>query len=998
MSDHTRRLPIVSHGGEPVDRAARSGGDEARDAARDEDRQLEQSAAPLGDPGGTEHPDRREFFGIAGASLALAGLAGCGRGPLRDDIEPYVHEPEDVVPGRASSYATSVPAGAAETGVLVTTHMARPTKIEGNELHPASDGATDAVTQAILLSLYDPDRSATLFRDGGATTWRRVLADMRAALARHEADGTGLRLLTGAVPSPSIAETYDRFLGRFPGSMWHAHDPLAPTRARAGIEQAFGTIGDLHYRLDEARVVAAFDSDFLMEGAGAVRYARDFAQGRRRGAADMLRLYAAEPMPTVTGSVADHRLPLRSGDVGRTMLALAAELGVARSGPGDETEREASWVRALARDLEDSPGRSLVAVGERQPVSVHALAMAINDHLQNVGRTLIITEPVDESAGAGTLSELAADIEAGDVQTLLIAGTNPVATAPADLAIGDRIEAVDVSFHLGLYRDETARRCRYHVPEAHPLERWGDGRAFDGTLSLRQPVIRPIDGGRSPLDVVAALTPDAVDVAGEGPGADRERLRAYWRGHPAFAADFDATWRRTLHDGVVPASALPPMSVTLRDDALSGSRGELEGARQQGGDEGDLELAFALHPRVLDGRYANNEWLQELPTPITNLTWDNPAMVGPTTAERLGIRSGDEVRIRSGQAEVLAPAWVIPGHAEGAMTLHLGYGRELGRVAEGRGFSAEALRSSEALWRAAGQAQATGRTWTIASTQHHHQMEGRDLIREASAEAYERDAEIFARPIPDLSLYPDWEYPAEKWAMVIDLNSCIGCGACMVACQAENNIPVVGKEEVVNAREMHWIRVDTYYTGDDDDPEFRHQPVPCMHCERAPCELVCPVQATVHSTDGLNDMVYNRCVGTRYCSNNCPYKVRRFNFFDYARRDEAHLDPGRNPEVTVRTRGVMEKCTYCVQRISLARIEAKNEQRPIRDGEVVTACQQVCPADAIVFGDGNDPDARVTEVRQSPRNYGLLEELNTRPRTTYLAKLTNPGPERGSGR
>ena len=934
-----------------------------------------------------DYPDRRDFFRIAGASLALAGLSSCGRGPLRDEIVPYVHEPEDVIPGRASHYATSLPIGAGTIGVLVTTHTGRPTKIEGNELHPSSgDGATDAITQAQVLSLYDPDRSQSLLRDGRPTTWRRLGADLRGALAAHRVDGSGLRLLTGAVPSPSLAEQIREFLGQHPGSRWHVHDPLAPAHTREGIARAFGVRGDVHYRLAEARVVAAIDADLFTHDTGAVRYARDFARARRRDA-DMVRLYAAEPMPTTTGAMADHRLALPASAIESVLRALAAELGldveVGEPPPGGAgTER---WIRQLARDLQENPGRGVVAVGERQPPSVHALALAINDRVQNIGRTVMITAPIDESAEAEPLEPLVADIGAGLVQSLIILESNPVATAPDDLQVAERLAEVPTSLHFGMYHDETGQRCRYHVPAAHPLEGWGDGRGFDGTVALSQPVIRPIHGGRTASELLAELSPSPEARAVSGPEGDRARLRAYWRRQGVLEPGFDAMWRRALHDGVVPGSALAPQDVTLDENAAA--------EPPQPGGTG-LEIAFALHPRVADGRFLNNEWLQELPDPVTTLTWDNAALMSRRTADALGVDAEDEVEIRLGARAVAAPVWIVAGHADDSVTLHLGYGRPFGRIGQGIGFRAETLRSSEAAFFARGaEVSPTGRQWPLATTQDHHQMEGRDLIREASAGEYRANRTIFERPLPELSLFADWEYPEYRWAMSIDLSTCIGCGTCTIACQAENNIPIVGKEGVQRSREMHWIRVDTYETGDPAAPEIRHQPVPCMHCERAPCELVCPVQATVHSSDGLNDQIYNRCVGTRYCSHNCPYKVRRFNFFDIRRADEPQLDPQRNPEVTVRTRGVMEKCTYCVQRISLARIESRREGRRIRDGEVMTACQQACPADAIVFGDLNDPDSRIAQLRQSPRSYGILEELNTRPRTTYLAKLTNPAPD-----
>jgi molybdopterin-containing oxidoreductase family iron-sulfur binding subunit len=647
-------------------------------------------------------------------------------------------------------------------------------------------------------------------------------------------------------------------------------------------------------------------------------------------------------------------------------------------------------VQTVAADLRAHRGRSAVIAGDEQPAVVHALAHAINAALGNVGATVLYTAPVAAAPveHAASLGELIADMDAEQVELLLIAGGNPVVTAPADLGFAERLATVDLRVHLGLYDDETSRLCHWHLPETHYLEAWSDTRAFDGAVTIMQPLIAPLYEGRSAHEVLAAF-------AGEPERKGYDLVRAHWRGaRGGDDASFERFWRRALHDGVVPDTALPPTPVALRRDWL-----EPEDAA--GADEaGDgLDLQLRLDPTVFDGRFANNGWLQELPKPLTKLTWDNAALVSPATAARLGVASEDVVELVYAGRTLRAPVWVLPGQADRVVTVHLGNGRTRGgRVADGAGFDAYVLRTAAAPWGGPGlEVRPTGERYPLACTQQHHGMEGRHLIREATLADFRADPHVLHEgahdPPPDMTLYPPHPYEGYAWGMAIDLGACTGCNACVVACQSENNIPVVGKDQVARGREMHWIRIDRYYEGALANPAVRHQPVPCMHCENAPCELVCPVNATVHGDEGLNEMVYNRCVGTRYCSNNCPYKVRRFNFYLYSDWTTESRKLAANPDVTVRSRGVMEKCTYCVQRINQGRIQAKKEDRTIRDGEVVTACQQACPAEAIVFGDINDPESRVARLKKDPRNYTLLADLNTRPRTSYLALVTNPNPE-----
>jgi molybdopterin-containing oxidoreductase family iron-sulfur binding subunit len=943
------------------------------------EREFPAGAEALDDPAG-----RRRFLKLMGASLAMAGVA-CTRQPL-ETIVPYVQQPEEIVPGRPLTYATAMPLGGYGFGVLAEAHMGRPTKIEGNPDHPASLGATSAFMQASVLSLYDPDRAQTVRHLGEIRPWGDFLEALRAAIeAQRPERGAGLRLLTRTVTSPTLAAAIAALRESLPEMRWHQHEAASRDAARAGARLAFGVPVETRYRLEQADVILALDADLLGAGPGHLRYAREFSRRRRvdGGGATRNRLYVVESMPTSTGAMADHRLPLRSSDVEAFAEAVAAAVGASARGEGGGPR---DWIAAAARDLRNHRGRSAVVAGDGQPPRVHALAHAINEALGNAGRTVVHTdaveaEPVDQ---IGSIRDLVRDMSDGRVRLLVILGGDPAFDAPADLGFAAAMDRVGLRVHLADHDDETAARCHWSIPRAHYLESWGDVRAFDGTASILQPLIEPLWGGRTDAEIVAVL-------AGRPTARAHDLVREHWA--PRLGPGFEAAWRRALHDGLVRGTELPARSVAVSPGWDRGA-----GPAPRAG-AGDLEIVLRPDPTIWDGRFANNGWLQELPKPITRLTWDNAAIVSPATAGRLGVASEDVIELRVGGRAVRAPVWVQPGHAGGSVTVHFGYGRRrAGRVAEGAGFDAYPLRAAAAPWFALGlEVARTGERYPLACTQIHHAMEGRDLVRAADL-AHFREHPDFARhighePGPEETLYPpDHPRGDYAWGMSIDLNACIGCGACVVACQAENNIPVVGKEQVAVGREMHWLRVDRYYEGDLDNPRVLHQPVPCMHCENAPCELVCPVGATVHSSEGLNDMVYNRCVGTRYCSNNCPYKVRRFNFFNFHPDVAPTLKMLANPDVTVRGRGVMEKCTYCVQRINGARITARREDRRIRDGEVVTACQAACPAEAIAFGDIGDPASDVARRKADPRSYGILTELGTRPRTTYLAAVRNPNP------
>lgn len=982
--------------------------------------------------------DRRKFIHLMGASVALAGLSGCHfRLGAQPKLIPYVKQPEEIVQGNPLAFASAVSLAGYGVGILVESREGRPIKIEGNPDHPASLGRMKPFLQASLLNLYDPDRSQNVLDRGEISTWDSFITVARQAMAREEASGgAGLRVLTENVTSPTLGAQIGALLTQFPQARWHQYEPVHRDNVHAGAQLAFGRPVNTVYRFDRADVIVSLDADFLQTMPGNLRYAWDFGEKRRvrKNKTTMNRLYVAETTHTVTGAMADHRLPLKPSQV--EALARGLQTGAAPAG------LDVPWFEALLSDLQSNAGRSVVVVGDEQPAVVHALGHAINASLGNIGQTVLYTNPVEvrPESHVESITTLAGDIRAGRVKTLLMLGGNPAYSAPADLEF-DKLLADDklvpLRVHLAPFVDETSRLCHWHLPESHFLESWSDTRAFDGTVSLVQPLIAPLYEGRSAHEVLSIWEGRAR--------AGIDLVRENWQQTTGLRdLAFEKFWERSLNTGLVAGSALAPLSLTPRADVAATTAAA---AATNG-----LEISFRPDPHVWDQRYSNNGWLQELPKPLTRLSWDNAAFVSPRTAESLGVTNddfegfnGDMVALTHAQRTVSAPVWVLPGQPDGVVTVHLGFGRtSVGEVGNGVGFRAEALRTTGAQWAGGGvTARKLGARHQFASVQHHHSMEGREIVKVATLDEFRKKYGQVATEAGreetaegnqalqnpgdevrrqdgvdqgaqgereeggrhDLTLYNDAEfaYDGYKWGMVIDLNVCIGCNACSLACQAENNIPVVGRNEVRRGREMNWIRVDRYYEGTSlDNPDTVFQPVPCMHCENAPCEPVCPVAATVHSHEGLNQMIYNRCIGTKYCSNNCPYKVRRFNFLKYTAGsagpgttnfDLPVMQMATNPEVTVRGRGVMEKCSYCVQRINRVRIATKTQGRLIKDGEVITACQQACPTDAIIFGNVGDKDARVTALKYEPHNYSLLNELNTKPRTTYLAKLRNPHPD-----
>lgn len=1000
---------------------------------------------------------RRNFIKVMGASLAFGGLTGCVIQPA-EKIVPYVRQPEEIIPGKPLFYATAMTLGGVATGLLAKSNEGRPTKIEGNPEHPGSLGATDVLAQASLLDMYDPDRSQEILYRGNPSTWQIFMTQVRAKLEENRLDGgAGVRFLSETVTSPTLIAQMRQILSEMPNARWYQYEPINKDNAIAGAKMAFGSPAQPIYKFDQATRIVSLDKDIFSDFN--VRYIKDFNKSRlyNHEKTDINRLYAVETTMTLTGAKADHRIAVKPSQMTEIAKAIAAACGV--GGASSTYTENAQWIQALGRDLQANRGKSIVIAGDNQPPMVHAVAYAINAALGNVGTTVSYIEPMQPFADVlqiDQLRQLIQEIDGGAVKMLVIMGGNPVYNTPADLKLNaDRMNKIGVRVHLGLHVDETAELCHWHVSEKHYLESWGDTRAFDGTVSITQPLIEPLyeshnihevaqvffkeNYDKKDYDIIKenwqrqgftnsaprAMTTTATtgNAVGQGNSTTSTQNQA---ANPTGGSvsptnrNFDDNWRKVVHDGFVPNTAAAAKTVSVNAAFMNQPTAPTSGS-------GNVEISILPDPSVYDGRFTNNGWLQELPNPLTKITWENVALISPKTAEKLQINQGadnedaaggslgttffntkggnlfsDLVKVKMNGAEITqeVPMWITPGQPDDVITLHLGYGRSrAGRIGTGIGYNAFDVRSSNAMWNGIGEITKTGNDKAIASTQIHFNIpEGRrlDIMRVWDLEQFNNTPGLgHQHDEYDATMYPRFEYTGNKWGMAIDLNSCVGCNACVIACQSENNIPVVGREQVERSREMHWMRVDAYYGGHDinnpEGPAF--QPMLCQQCEQAPCETVCPVHATVHSAEGLNDMIYNRCVGTRYCSNNCPYKVRRFNFLLYQDWNTPQYKLMRNPEVTVRSRGVMEKCTYCTQRIAAARIEAEKDGRRVRDGEIVTACQSVCPADAIVFGDLNDPNAQVTKLKQDHRNYNILNELNTQPRTTYLAGLKNQNKE-----
>lgn len=994
---------------------------------------------------------RRSFLRVMGASIALAGFASC-RKPVQK-VMPYSKMPEEVSPGNPLYYASAMPFQDALNGIVVKTHEGRPAKVEGNEMHPGSEGNTSIFGQGALLNMYDPDRSRYVRKDGE----RSSVSAFAKFCAEHFADTEkNIAFVSEANSSPTYNELKEQALDKFSNAQWVTYETFSEDNTLEGTNKAFGQRLRTVNHFDKTNIIVGFDDDFLNPAANknSVANTRRFTDGRdvQSPEDDMFRFYAIESTFTRTGSNADNRLRMKSGDIGSFIYALAAELSKSVSGlsafsgySNDFSDHE--WIPILAEELLNNKGDSILTVGRSHTPELHAAVAVINDALNNTGQTVTYLEVpyLDDHSNRKAFSGLVDDLKGGHIDTVVMIGTNPVFTAPADLEFEDALSNASEVIHLAQYYNETSKKASWHLNRAHFLETWGDGYSYSGIRSIIQPEIAPLFSGISEIEFLNTIL--------TGEKSDGHKLiQENWKSY--FSGEFEEQWEQTLHDGLASEEQFSAISPSLSGDIneqLSSTIGNSSSS------EG-MELVIRPNNTIFDGRFANNGWLQELPDPMTKVTWDNVALMSKNTADELGV---EEAGIGKEEVEVVAitvngttvkiPAWVQPGHADDSITITVGYGREgVGRVANKLGVDTYPLRTTSSMLYAENiSVENTGNLYEIACTQDHNTMDlygltneydldeeeerkimsGRSLLRYATLQEY-RDNPNFSQykaaydaDLPGqewaieqgadspLSMfeplargnqqaYPDDE---PQWGMAIDLNTCTGCGTCTMACNAENNIPVVGKREVSRGREMHWIRNDRYYDGDVNDPTALHQPVPCMHCELAPCEQVCPVAATTHSEDGMNQMTYNRCIGTRYCANNCPYKVRRFNFFNYSKDfltqgdDPEIVQMAMNPDVTVRFRGVMEKCSYCVQRVNRAKIKVQTEtdgrtKKP-EDGRVKTACQEACPADAIYFGDLTDPESKVVKAKQNNRNYLMLEELDTRPRTSYLARVRNPNPK-----
>jgi len=925
-------------------------------------------------PAAAEFPPaaRRTFLKLMGASFALAGLTGCEKSPFVAAL-PYVDQPENESVGVPRYYATAVTFDGFAQPVIATTYSGRPTKLDGNPDHPATKGRSDIFMQAAVLSLYDPDRAQAPARHGEPVTWQTVTAAIGSLRSKWKADkGIGLRLLIGATTSPTLRRQLDDLRRQFPKMKIHLHESVEGGARASQTSAVYGRALDLHYVFDSCDLVVSFDDDFLGPGPNQVRNALGWSSARRRFSdRPGIHILAVESVPSATGAVADQRLRADASRMPILAQALANRLNVSGAAAQNLTSPEQRWIDRAAKECRSAGEKALIIFSAFGDIETALWVARVNEKLRCAGQTVKFSQPISGFPDVAPMKELLNDMHAGAVESLIILDCNPAYAAPSESGFAEALKKVQSTMYVGSQPDETWDLCEWQLALGHPLECWGDARAVDGTATIIQPTIEPFYEVRNAHQIVGMLL-------GEISPSPDTAVRETW--HAVFGNDFDARWRQALHDGFVegPAAfvdAAPtnPPEMVHRDPSE------------------ELDIVFRPDPTIWDGRFSNLGWLQELPKPLTTITWSNVIAVSPRLANRTDISNGDHIEITVEGRSVIGPAWVMPGQTDNTVALFLGYGRRrAGRVGDGLGYDAYSIRPADRPWLAKGGLRKTGTSESLAVTQLHHRMNGFDLVREVSV-----THPTLPKSEKQSSLYPSWPSSKNAWGMVIDQDSCIGCNACVAACTAENNVPVVGREQVVAGREMHWLRIARYYTGEVDEPHSYFQPVPCMHCEQAPCEMGCPVHATTHSPEGVNQMVYNRCIGTRTCSSYCPYKVRRFNFYDYRAPPDSSEHAAQNPDVTVRSRGVMEKCTYCTQRIEAAHAAADKENRLLRDGEVITACQAACPTKAIVFGDVNDPNSEVFRLRLEGRHYALLEELGTRPRTTYLARWRDDGGGEG---
>jgi MoCo/4Fe-4S cofactor protein with predicted Tat translocation signal len=962
---------------------------------------------------------RRGFMKLMGASMALAGLAGCAKQP-DEPIYPYVKAPEDLILGKPMYFATAHPFVTGAVPLLVKSDQFRPIKIDGNPEHPYNQGSSDPFTQGTLLDLYDPDRSQHVLYRGENREWAEFAEALRLKAAASK-DGTGIYFLSATVTSPTLARQWKAVQAAYPKAKLVQYDP-AIAGTVAGYAEKY------QYDLSQADVIVSLDADFLSGASfpGFHKLVREYAE-RRKNPEKLNRLYSIESTPTTTGLKAEHRLGLRASEIPAFTAELAKALGLPTVDPPayNWTDEQEKFLAALVKDLKAHAGKSVVIPGLYQDPSVAEIAFSINGALGNSGKTAHWGSDPDNLQSLdliGDLKSLVADLNAGKVDWLVILNANPIYSAPADLDFAAAFDKAKVVAHLGSHVDETGLISHWHIPAAHFLESWSDARACDGTVSIVQPLIDPLYGGKTAHHVFQAL----LNEPGLSP---YEAVRDSWKS--TIKGDFETGWRKALHAGWIEGTSFDRQDL-IRSEGIEAV--QKQAAAHPGlawphkapvpAPRDAIEIIFRPDPNIYDGRWSNVGWLQELPKPVTNLSWDNAALVSGATLTAHGLHEDDIIELTVAGRKVKAPVIAVPGHPDNSVTVHLGYGRQAaGRVGSGAGFNAYLIRTSDAPFYTTGTLKKVEGTWGLAITKSHFQdhrgerfgqpkghdnnsleadeaINERGIIRYATLDEYKanpgfaNEGEGREKTDKDVTLFPNWDYSqGNAWGMSIDMNSCTGCNACIVSCYAENNIAVVGKQQVRIGRNMQWLRIDTYFEGDLSAPRAHFQPMACQHCENAPCEQVCPVGATVHTPEGLNTMVYNRCVGTRYCSNNCPYKVRRFNFLLFSDYETESLKLLRNPDVSVRSRGVMEKCSYCVQRISAAKIEADKDNRPIADGEIVTACQQACPASAITFGNINDKASRVAKLHGDERSYQVLADLNTRPRTKYVAAVLNLNQE-----
>ncbi|MCY4158106.1 MAG: 4Fe-4S dicluster domain-containing protein [Bacteroidetes bacterium] len=999
----------------------------------DQDPDLIEMASEELIPGASDTPsgsNRRHFMQLLGASMAMAGLAACRR-PV-EYIMPFSDRPEELIPGVPLRYATAMNFRGIARPLLAKSYDGRPVKIEGNPEHPNASGSSGVFEQASLLQLYDPDRSKNILRTGSPASWN----DFLTLCEQIQIGNRRIAVLASPDSSPTRNRLRTQLETQFPGATWIEYRSEGDDVETLGLQMIYGQALRPVYDFANADVIVSLDANFLGPHARNGDWnTRSFAQSRKLNGADdqMSRLYVAESTYTSTGTLADHRKRMRSNDISGLANQIASFLGI-HSG-----ETPDAFAASIAADLQNANGRCLILAGETQPAEVHALCALMNETLGAIGTTvtLLDTEVPMQIPQSQAFPELIEEMEAGQIDLLLMLGVNPVYDAPSSLNFPEAMSRVMETIHVGLHVDETARMSTWHLPLTHYLEAWGDGRSWDGTLTVAQPLIAPLyEDAKSEIEVLHTLV-NGQHTKGY------DLVRETWT--PVLEdQNFESAWRRTLHDGYLQDTGFASVTPAASFDG------------QLATPDNRLELVFRLDPTILDGSFANNAWCQELPDPITKIVWDNVAVISPKTAEDYGLVCeyskgryyADVVTLAADGQEIELPIWILPGHADNTISVTMGYGREIsttrperdtpfwdkddetdiyarGTLATGVGTNVSKLRNLLAQPVLTGvELTATGRKWTIVTTQDHGILdtEARPLIRMATLDEYRQDPAFALQdeaPTPssdmktDFQDYPelwknnhpakspayrDSDYWQNQWGMVIDLNTCTGCNACIVACQAENNIQVVGKKEVGNGRELHWLRVDRYFLSEGDmdldaDPQIVMQPMPCQHCENAPCESVCPVAATVHSPDGTNQMIYNRCIGTRYCANNCPYKVRRYNFYNWSKTIPDTVQMAQNPNVSIRFRGVMEKCSFCIQRIRETQKRAGLEKRPLHRDEVATACQQACSAESITFGDLNDDQSKVSQAMRNPRGYKLLAELNVKPRVSYLARVRNPNQD-----